>query len=508
MLQNKQNENKENINLNVKLNYNNEKQDVKNKDDNIAKNENLNSAEKKQIKNGIIDSLLNNPDENTELKFKINETNSIEDIKQDIINFYLIEKQKNEEKKKEKDLIKSHNCDTNNKINNKTIYNTNTKGRRPNSTNKKLKNNRFEKYDKERISYEIYHEYQKLNFNFKTIPFIQRMELYSLKRCLKDYKVEELAHQQSPKIPEKEKIQTFNRLIEDSNRRLFKTKKNERKKINEEKNIKTKEISVINNKNKNSEKKEILKEKKVFNKKKWDEIYEKRFSSKLKERNDKLEKLRKQKEEKIKKEEDKIIDNLNKKQEIFNQRYGMKRNKSAHHLTKSSNNKLNKNENKYYIGNSKIVTNLNQRLYYNEMTKKDLGYKSFLEKANRLMDTCEFKDINNKNNKNDKKWNKSLDIKINCFRKGAKKIKRKNLIKSSSAYIFIDSEEKNPIKEEEEEKNNNNFDKIIKDEIDLKINETSIMNNSKSEINGSGSISNNNAKNDSAEKIIDIFFYN
>ena len=34
------------------------------------------------------------------------------------------------------------------------------------------------------------------------------------------------------------------------------------------------------------------------------------------------------------------------------------------------------------------------------------------------------------------------------------------------------------------------------------------MNNSKSEINGSGSISNNNAKNDSAEKIIDIFFYN
>ena len=508
MLQNKQNENKENIDINEKHNYNNEKQDVKNKDDNIAKNENLNSSEKKQIKNGIINSLLNNPDENTELKFKINETNSIEDIKQDIINFYLIEKQKNEEKKKEKDLIKSHNCDTNNKINNKTIYNTNTKGRRPNSTNKKLKNNRFEKYDKERISYEIYHEYQKLNFNFKTIPFIQRMELYSLKRCLKDYKVEELAHQQSPKIPEKEKIQTFNRLIEDSNRRLFKTKKNERKKINEEKNIKTKEISVINNKNKNPEKKEILKEKKVFNKKKWDEIYEKRFSSKLKERNDKLEKLRKQKEEKIKKEEDKIIDNLNKKQEIFNQRYGMKRNKSAHHLTKSSNNKLNKNENKYYIGNSKIVTNLNQRLYYNEMTKKDLGYKSFLEKANRLMDTCEFKDINNKNNKNDKKWNKSLDIKINCFRKETKKIKRKNLIKSSSAYIFIDSEEKNPIKEEEEEKNNNNFDKIIKDEIDLKINETSIMNNSKSEINGSGSISNNNAKNDSAEKIIDIFFYN
>ena len=58
----------------------------------------------------------------------------------------------------------------------------------------------------------------------------------------------------------------------------------------------------------------------------------------------------------------------------------------------------------------KIVTNLNQRLYYNEMTKRDIGYKTFLEKANRLMDTCEFKE---RNKNNIKKWNKSLDIKIN-----------------------------------------------------------------------------------------------
>ena len=445
---------------------------------------------------------LSNINKKDDLQFKINqssENNSFENVRQDIINFYLIEKQKYEEKKKEIETNKT-NKTHNYKIKNNSTTNHNRT--RPHSAFRKANKNKnhFEKYDKEKISYEIYHQYQKLKFNFKSIPFIQRMELYSLKKCLKDYKVEELTNLKSPKISEKEIVQTFNRLIEDSNRRLCRSK-----------NIMSQEeLNEIKVNNKNNDKKNLKKKesKKSFSKKKWDEIYEKRFSSKLKERNDKLEKLRKQKEEKIKKEEDKIIDNLNKKQEIFNQRYGMKRNKSAHHLTKSSNNKLlNKNENKYYIGNSKIVTNLNQRLYYNEMTKKDLGYKSFLEKANRLMDTFEFKDINNKNNKNDKKWNKSLDIKINCFRKGTKKIKRKNLIKNSSAYIFIDSEEKNPIKEEEE-KNNNNFDKIIKDEIDLKINETSIMNNSKSEINGSGSISNNNAKNDSAEKIIDIFFYN
>ena len=181
------------------------------------------------------------------------------------------------------------------------------------------------------------------------------MELYSLKKCLKDYKIEELTNLQSPKISEKEIVQTFNRLIEDSNRRLCKSKKIINKK--EPKEMK------INNKKK--EKKEI---KKSFSKKKWDEIYEKRFKSKLKERNNKLEKKRKEKEEKIKKEEDSIINNLNKQQALFSKRYGIKRNNSENNIIKFSTYSL--NSNKYYIGNSKIVTNLNQRLYYNEIKKK------------------------------------------------------------------------------------------------------------------------------------------
>ena len=53
----------------------------------------------------------------------------------------------------------------------------------------------------------------------------------------------------------------------------------------------------------------------------------------MKQRNDKLEQKRKEKEAEIKKEEHNIINNLNKKQEIFNQRYGMKRNISANNLT-------------------------------------------------------------------------------------------------------------------------------------------------------------------------------
>ena len=61
-----------------------------------------------------------------------------------------------------------------------------------------------------------------------------------------------------------------------------------------------------------------------FDKQKWDEIYERSFSSKLKKRNEKLEKMWQEKEEKKKKEEDTIIDNLNKKQNLITQKYGLK----------------------------------------------------------------------------------------------------------------------------------------------------------------------------------------
>ena len=492
MLQKKEIEKPESFEINNNINNKKEQKDSEINDNNTNKNS-ISSSEDKNIdlNEEIINNLLNNPNnKSNELQFKLNQqldSNSIENVKQDIINFYIIEKQKYEEKKR--DRITNKNNNTNNK----------SKISRPHSTKNHCKKNHFEKYDKEKISYEIYHQYQKLNFNYTSIPFIQRMELYSLKRCLKDYKVEELTNLQSPKISEKEIVKTFNRLIEDSNRRLINNKKilnkkernetdiNNNKKNNNNKNNNSK---ADNNKNKiNINKKENKKVKNNYNKKRWDEIYEKRFGSKLKERNDKIEKKRKEKEEQIKKEEDTIIDNLNKKQEILNQRYNMKRNNSANNLTKSS--LLSLNTNKYYIGNSKLVTNLNQRLYYNEINKKDIYYKSFLEKANELIDNCEINE--NKNIKRKEKGNK-----INTFRKGIN-IKNKKNQKNKEIYNFN-------IKEEEK---NNNFDKIIKDikdDIDLRISETSIINNSKIEL--TGTFSNNKGRNESAEKIIDRFFEN
>ena len=494
MFKNKNDEIPEKVNSQNILISTNKKQNLNNIENHIDINTPSNSNEK--TINAEIISIINNNKNNNELKFKIDESidnNSLDGVKQDIINFYLIEKQKYEEKKKEIETTKNFNYNLNSK---KAINNFNTKTKRAKSfSTKRLKQNRFEKYDKEKISYEIYHQYQKLNFNYKDIPFIERMELYSLKKCLKDYKVEELTNLRSPKISEKEIVQTFNRLIEDSNRRLLKSSKehyksNKNKTINNNiKNIKKENKAFDNNRN-DVKKNDINKVKRSFSKKKWDEIYEKRFCSKLKQRNNKLEKMRKEKEEKIKKEEDTIIDNLNKKEELMNQRYGMKRNKSANNLTKNSINSLNKN--KYYIGNSKIVANLNQRLYYNEIKKKDIYYKSFLEKAHELLDDNEY------DSKNIKSGNKK-----NFFRKRTKAEKKKDNRKKNVVYNFIDFDENKDKKEEE--KNNNNFNKIIKDlKDDSRLSETSMVHNSKIELTYTGSA--NNQKNESAEKIIDGFF--
>ena len=199
MLQNKNEEIQKNINNNI--NSNNENIDVKNNNKNSNEISVSEVHEKSSNKNDeIIENLLSNINKNEDLLFKMNqisETNSFENVKQDIINFYLIEKQKQEEKKKEIEINRNHNYNI--KKNYHTNYNS-----RPHSVIRNSRENHFELYDKEKISYEIYHQYQKLSFNFLSIPFIQRMELYSLKRCLRDYKVEELTNLKSPKISEKE----------------------------------------------------------------------------------------------------------------------------------------------------------------------------------------------------------------------------------------------------------------------------------------------------------------
>ena len=517
---------------------------LKNKDNNTLINSDS-SSNKKKINDNIIFNLLNqnnNIKNNKELELKINNSidiNSIESVKQDIINFYLIEQKKNEEKKRELELKRNLNF---------------LRKKNKNNYKKSKEKNRFEKYDKEKLSYEIYHQYQKLNFEKEKLPFLERMQLYALKKCLQDYKIEELTNIKSPKIPEKKIIHTFNRLIEDSNRRNFQLLKkninengkkstkskniqqnkakqnNENYKSNNNNNTKENINNNLNNSNKNAiKKKQNYKINKSFDKQKWDEIYERRFSSKLKERNEKLEKLRQEKEDKRKKEEDIIIDNLNKKQNLISQKYGLKRSHSVNDLSKGSNNNYNIN-NKYYIGNNKMIKNINQRLYYNELNKKDVDYKTFMEKAQELLsdnnnDYFYYYGREEKNKKNFKK---------NGFRIGAIGLKNRKMAKSNSVYNFKDYLDNNNENKKEEESNYNKSIKLINGIINdnnnkldngkkmsinnnNKLNEIKISGENNNDISKSNFIDlvnlnsiniNDTDKNNSAEKIINKFFEN
>ena len=434
-----------------------------------------------------------------DLDFRISKSmdfNNMENIKQDIINFYLIKKQKDKEK-------------------NKSNKNKNNSHLKKNSKIKMEKEkNRFEKYDKEKISYEIYHQYQSIHFD-KQIPFLERMDLYNLKKILKDYKVEELTKLQSPKTSNKKAINTFNRLIEDSNRRIINSyQKNENK-------------NVI-------EKKKINRVSKSFDKKKWNEIYEKRFNSKLKERNEKLEKMREERENEKKREEDLIIENLNKKQILLNQRYGYKRSKSVTNLRKNSKSKdnNNNNNNNNIIGNSKLIDSLNKRLYYNEINKKDIDYKTFMDKAKEIIND------NNNNNvfisfgkqrKNNYIFNEDrlkYNGKKNAFRTNSSVANNKKVLNSNCIYNFRE----NDIANEKDNKNNHyikvinnknensNFDKDKENmknienhkynEINEKQNCLNSVSNSKIETYGELNLNdiNNKERPSNAEKIINKFF--
>ena len=311
-------------------------------------------------------------------------------------------------------------------------------------------------------------------------------------------------------MSEKNIINTFNRLIEDSNRRNFNLfQKNLNQKMEKEKtNMKVQNKEYKTNISRDKKNKNInnIKINKVKTKQRWDEIYEKRFNSKLKERNEKLEKMRKEKEEQKKKEEDLILDNLNKKQNFINQKYGLRKSKSVQDICKTKNN-YNTNIN----NNNKIIMNLNQRLYYNEIHKKDLEYKTFMERAKEYLN-----DNNNSNNyfymygKNNEGANHNK--KANLFRTsniGAKEFgedpKKKKMFKNNSVYNFKDFLDSNNEDKKDAEKLYDKFIKLMKENEQKKINDNkNNVNSNENTINQSNDVFEIN----NAEQIVNKFFEN
>ena len=428
-----------------------------NRNNNISQTfqSNISNNSKKPIINlsSIKKKNTQNSEKESDYKLTMSAANStkLDNMKQEMINY--LEQEKNLEKKHEpnnskisKSKIKNNRSASASKNNKKIEVNNNY-----NSYNE----NKFEKYNKENLTYQLYHEYQKLNFNEASIPFIKRMELYALKKFMRDYKIQELLKMQSPKLSEKHILNTFNRLIEDSNRRN--SQSNKRKNNN----IVKSETNI----------------KKPFNKKKWDEIYENRFGSKLRERNERLEKLRTEKKMEEMKEEEKILDDMKIKQDNINKKF-------------YSRFKSHKNSKKF---DEDALKELNQRLYYNEINKKDINYKAFVDQLQE-----------NINNNEDIEKNKNPIKPLNYFNFKSNRNKENNAKTKNS---FGDGFKKSNIKEDN--KNINNSSKSFNNNESAKKNDNSKTNSSIISIDLEEMEKNDiQPENKRVEKIISGFFEN
>ena len=149
-------------------------------------------------------------------------------------------------------------------------------------------NSKFENYNIEKMRYNFLKEYSNLHFN-QSENFLTRMKLDIHKRQMKEYKLNELIEQNKVRMDEEGRIEAFNRLISDANRRL------------------EAQENLENMKNKLSEDL-ISNEKKKYSDEIWNEIYNKRFKKYEENINKKKEEEKKKKENKKLKDE---IDQIN-----------------------------------------------------------------------------------------------------------------------------------------------------------------------------------------------------
>ena len=190
------------------------------------------------------------------------------------------------------------------------------------------------------------------------------MELYSIKKNIKEEKIEEFINKKIPKVSENKKNEIFKRLINDAEKR-----KNNKNKFAE--------IELYYNNALNKKQKKV-------NQKELNEIV-KRLSTPKKEKiNLNI-----------------IKPNNNSHRNIFingGNNNNIKLNNNNNDINCKINKKSNKIKNSF---SSKNIERINQRLYYKEMNKKDFKYKLFMSKVHQLIkykNNNINKDINNNNN--------------------------------------------------------------------------------------------------------------
>ena len=274
---------------------------------------------------------------------------------------------------------------------------------------------KFEKYNKEKIAYNVYHDYQKLKIN-KNYNFLERMELYTIKKELKENTINDYIKIKSPKLSKNEKNRVFDFLINDI--KIRKQKKERQEKENEEFNF----LRFNNSKNN-------LKTKKV-NEKEINEI---------------VKRLSKPKRYLI------FKNNTNKENNNdININNGGKIKEK-----KENKNKIMKSFSTKSIKKEKQIEEINNRLYKKEMDKKDIAYKLVMKNVYELLKNNKIKSYiknNNNNNNND-------IITYDQLKQMRNKNKMMNLktLNNNKEYKFKDDEENFDDDKNNDNKNNTNY---------------------------------------------------
>ena len=319
---------KSSLKSNIKKEKENQNKNEESNELNIINLDDSKNNKEFELRNDILETEnnLDNKIENEEEEFISKLKNEIKDTKDHKMKINTTDnnldsnsiKYKNNQLKKnqnlsEKNIKENQNNFFENKINNKSSsnLNQNQKQKRINSRqqNSKLlkeeleqnkmnnqKLNKYEQYNTEALAYEAIKNYSHCKPKEKN--FLQRMEFYSVKKQTEGKIIDLMVNKAVRKIPEKEKIIIFNRLIEDSNRRA--EARNRIEIINQNKKIA----------NEIYDDKIFKKKKKKFDQREFDDIYQQKIIKKLKEKERKIELLRKQKIQEEKDKEDLIVNEM------------------------------------------------------------------------------------------------------------------------------------------------------------------------------------------------------
>lgn len=161
---------------------------------------------------------------------------------------------------------------------------------------------KYEKYNMQELAYQIEKEFSKVNSTNES--FNERLKFNVSKQKIKNEKINELVDLTKPHIEEKKKIATFNRLIQDANRRIEVKQRLE--------NINSDILLMNAIRNNHKTRSSSVK----INHEEWIKIYQDRFMSKLLDKNEKIQFKQKVIEQKKKEEEQKVEEEILKRKKV------------------------------------------------------------------------------------------------------------------------------------------------------------------------------------------------